>query len=137
MKQRGRKSSAEVAIVRPLSDGLAKPPEHYTDEQAQHWSQIIASKPADWWDAGTLPLLDAYIRTIVEYRRVSELVDGCWPMESPDDAKTYEQLHKMQDRLASQMARLATKMRLAQQSKYGARGADGASQKGGGKRPWN
>src|SRR6056297_2152641 len=136
MKQRGRKSGAEMAVVSPLSNGLAKPPAHHNDDQAQHWSQIIASKPADWWDAGTFPLLDAYVRTIVEYQRISELADACHPIESGDDFKNYEALHKVQDRLASQLARLATKMRLSQQSNYGARGADGASDKGNGKRPW-
>jgi hypothetical protein len=117
-----------------LENGLPKPPEHYSDDAAALWAHITASKPMDWWDAGTLPLLDAYVKTCLEHRRISDLVER-HAIECDEDVASYEKLHKIQDRLASQLARLATKMRLSQQSKYGARGADSASQ-GGGKRPW-
>lgn len=127
MKQRGRKSSAELAVVRPLQTELQPPPDSFDDDQAQLWCEIVASKDADWWDAGTYPLLEAYVRTVVEHRRVSRLVEGCHPVADPMAFDQYDKILRAQDRLSSQLARLATKMRLSQQSKYGARGADGAS----------
>lgn len=136
MGQRGRKSAASLSVVRPLENGLPQPPESYNEDAAALWSQMVASKPQDWWDASTLPLLDAYVKTCIEHQRISQLVEGMHPIASDDEVVAYERLHKIQDRLASQMARMATKMRLSQQSKYGARGADTAS-KGGGKRPWD
>ena len=136
MGQRGRKSSASLSVVRPLENGLPQAPESYSDDAAALWSQMIASKPADWWDAGTYPLLDSYIRTCIEHQKISALVDGMHPISSDDEIEAYEKLHKIQDRLASQMARMATKMRLSQQSKYGARSAETGS-RGGGKRPWD
>ena len=137
MKQRGRKSSAELAVVRPLSTEMPDPPASYSDDQAATWCSILASKPADWWDAGTLPLLDAYVRAIAEHARISELLERMHPLEGMDEFKDYDAMQRTQDRLASQMARLATKMRLSQQSKYGARGADGAAARASSKgKPW-
>lgn len=138
MKQRGRKSAAALSVVRPLATELPAPPEHFDDELAATWAEIVATKDADWWDAGTYPLLEAYVRTTVEYRKVSKLVDGCHPIADPISFDQYDKIQKTQDRLASQLCRLATKMRLSQQSKYGARGADTASNPPGGKSgvPW-
>lgn len=138
MKQRGRKASAELAVVRPLSVDLPEPPANYSDDQCSTWNQILASKPDDWWDAGTLPLLDAYVRTISEHAKITELIDRMHPLSDFGEFKEYNEMQKTQDRMQSQMARLATKMRLSQQSKYGARGADGASGKASNKgKPWN
>lgn len=138
MKQRGRKASAELSVVRPLSTEMHEPPAGYSDEQAATWASILASKPDDWWDAGTLPLLDAYVRTIAEHAKISELLEKMHPLAGMDEFKDYDAMQRTQDRLASQMARLATKMRLSQQSKYGARGADGASSRASSKgKPWN
>jgi hypothetical protein len=138
MKQRGRKSASELSVVRPLSVELPEPPANYSDEQSATWSQILASKPADWWDAGTLPLLDAYVRAITEHGRITDLIERMHPLAGFDEFKEYDQMQRTQDRLQSQMARLATKMRLSQQSKYGARGADGAASRASSKgKPWD
>lgn len=136
MGQRGRKSTASLSVVRPLENGLPPAPKNYSEDHAALWSQMVASKPQDWWDASTLPLLDAYVKVCIEHQKISELVEGMHPISSDDEIATYDKLQRIQDRMASQMARMATKMRLSQQSKYGARGADSAS-RGGGKRPWD
>lgn len=137
MKQRGRKSTAELSVVRPLSTELPAPPDQFDDDQAQAWAEIVATKDPDWWDAGTFPLLEAYVKTIVEYRKVSKLVEGCHPVADATAFDQYDKIQKTQDRLASQLCRLATKMRLSQQSKYGARGAEGASNPSGNSgTPW-
>lgn len=136
MDQRGRKSAAQLAVVRPLNTELPAPPDHFDDEQAQLWCEVVATKPADWWDAGTYPLLETYVRTIVEYRKVSEMVEKCHPLKGPMDFEQYEKIQKMQDRLHKAILTNATKMRLSQQSKYGARQADTAAKSGSSGKPW-
>lgn len=137
MKQRGRKSAAGMAVVRNLPDGLAPPPENFSDEQAEHWRAIVAGKPQEWFDSGNLPLLDAYCRAVVEHRQISDMVEACHPIADDEDFKRYNSLSIVQDRLSKQIASLATKMRLTQSAKYGARGADTASRKAGKGRPWS
>lgn len=125
-----------MAVVRPLTDKLPAQPEGYSDEQAQHWRAIVASKPLDWWDSGSLPLLDAYCRAIVEHHKISELLEACHPIKNDEDFKRYDALSRAQDRYAKQIASLSVKMRLSQSAKYGARQADTAARKAGKGRPW-
>ena len=115
------------------------PPMHFTAEAADLWRAIVATKPADWWKDDTTPLLEAYCRAILEYRQVSVMVDGMPPrkLKSDEGFKRWKELLSIQDDLANRMASLATKMRLSQQSKYGARAAESADRKSGrGRLPW-
>src|SRR5688572_13115691 len=118
MSQRGRKSSAELAVVAETDFRAPKPPKTYTEEHAQHWRAIVASKPADWWDSGTLPLLDVYVREIVEYRRVTDMIESGHPIHSEDKVALYDKLDKVKDRISKRMAKAAGQLRLTNQSRY-------------------
>lgn len=141
MNQRGQKSAAAVRLV-PAVQRVNRPeaPPELTQDQAAIWVAVTNSKPADWFGPETLPLLAAYCRGCVEHQRVSALIDSfnteCLTLEDASDLKRYETLIRLQDRLSQQMARLGTKMRLTQQSQYGARGAARESAKAGKARPW-
>lgn len=139
LKARGRTSSAALATVTAFPIQLLRPPRYLTEAQADVWRSVIPTKPADWWDAGSVPLLVAFCRTVVEHKRVSTELDAFEDSWLKEDAglKRYEILVRVQDRLSGRLTSLATKMRLSQQSRYRADAADTANRKAAGERPWN
>ncbi len=71
MGARGRKSAAELATI--TSTGIAvtrrpEPPAHLGDDAAEIWRSITNSLPADWFSAGTLPLLEALCGLTISQR---------------------------------------------------------------------
>lgn len=138
MKQRGRVSANHLATVSVLPVQRFDPPADLTPDQSELWRAIVACKPSDWFDAGSMRLLAAYCKAASEHARVSADIDGFdseW-LKKEDGLDRYDRLTKLQDRFATQMVRLATKMRLTQQSKYRADAASVADNQGGGRKPW-
>jgi hypothetical protein len=138
MKQAGRRSAADLAVVTAMPLRLLQAPADLTTDQAAIWSEIVASKPHDWWDAASVPLLSAYCRAAVESRRVGHMVESVSAqlLTADGDLKQYETLRKLQAQLSAEMTSLATKMRLSQQSRYRADAAAVKNDRGGGKKPW-
>ena len=140
MKQAGRKSGASLATVTALPVRLLAAPDDLSAEQAEVWGQVVATKPSDWWDAGSVPLLAAYCRAVVESRKVSALVESMSAdmLLLDDGLSRYKELRKIQAALSGEMTSLATKMRLTQQSRYNAKNSDTAARRGGGPaKPWH
>ena len=140
MKQRGRKSSAELTTVTAMPLRLVKPPEDLTPEESEVWAKVTATKPSEWWDAGSVPLLSQYCRAVVQSELVGDLVrsTGQAMLSDPDELDRYKELRKIQSVLASEMRGLARDMRLTQQSRYRADKADTTSRKAGGPaKPWH
>jgi len=79
--------------------------------------------PADWFGPETAPMLSQYCRHIDAARKVALLIGQAEKGEQ-FAVEDYARLLKMQETESRAIASLATKMRLSQQSKYGARGAD-------------
>ena len=135
----GRKSGASLATVTVLP-GLQRitPPDDLTPEQGEVWRAVVASKPAEWFEGDSQPILKAYCKTVSEHARVSVALDAFDPewLKTDDGLKRYDTLTKLQDRHARLMTTLATKMRLTQQSRYRADAADVANSKAGLRRPW-
>ena len=138
MKQRGRKSVAELATVTPFPVRLLPAPADLSEPEAEVWSGVVATKPGDWWDAATVPLLAQYCRAVVMSEFIGEQVRQCAAAlaSDPDQLGTLKELRKIQAGLAGEMKALATSMRLTQQSRYGARGSDTAARKATGRKPW-
>ena len=140
MTQRGRKSSAEMATVTAMPLRLVKPPEDLTPEESEVWAKVTATKPSEWWDAGSVPLLSQYCRAVVQSELVGDLVrsTGQAMLTDPDELDRYKELRKIQAALASEMTSLARSMRLTQQSRYNAKNSDTAARKAGGPaKPWH
>ena len=139
MLQRGRKATAALAVV-PLAVGLLpEPPSTLTPKQAELWRGIVATKPAGWWDAGSLPSLIAYVKAIEAHAVTSAQLDGFDPewLATEDGLDRFDRLTKLFERLSRLIASLATKMRLTQQSRYDKQGAGVAGRSvGTGTRPW-
>lgn len=140
MKQRGRKSLESVATVTPMPLRMVQPPADLSDEECSVWARVAATKPSEWWDAGSVPLLAQYCRAVVQSELVAGLVTstGKAMLTDPDELARYKELRKIQAALTGEMTSLATKMRLTQQSRYNAKNSDTASRKGGGpSKPWH
>ena len=140
MTQRGRKSSAELATVTAMPLRLVKAPDDLTPEEGEVWAKVTATKPSEWWDAGSVPLLSQYCRAVVQSELVGDLVrsTGKAMLTDPDELDRYKELRKIQAALASEMTSLARSMRLTQQSRYNAKNSDTAARKAGGPaKPWH
>jgi len=138
MKQRGKKSLASVTVLTPLQSRPLPPPEGFSHDQALLWIAVVATKPAGWFTADTVPILAAYVKATMGHRVVSGELDTFLPewLRTDEGLARFNRLTAIQDRQARLLSSLATKMRLTQQSRYAARGADRADAKAGGARPW-
>src|SRR5690606_22701811 len=110
---------------------MVRPPEDLSPEECEVWARVTATKPSEWWDAGSVPLLSQYCRAVVQAELVSGLVRsvGSAMLTDPDELPRYDKLRKIQSVLSGEITSLATKMRLTQQSRYNAKNSDTASRK--------
>lgn len=115
------------------------PPAELTDEQAEIWRGIVATKPPEWWNADSAPLLVAYCQAITDARKIEDLIRRFDPatIEDGDGVAQFDKLLQMRARHAGILATLATKMRLAQQSRYNeSRAATLDKHTAAGTKPW-
>lgn len=138
MKQRGRQSAVSLATVTALPLRLLAPPADLSAEECEVWGRVAATKPGDWFDAGSIPLFAQFCRATVQAEMVGGLVRtvGTAMLTDPDELGRYKDLRKIQAALSGELTSLATKMRLTQQARYGTRAADTAAGKATGKKPW-
>ena len=138
MLQRGRKSGAALATVSALPSRMLDSPPHLPDEQVQVWQAIVATKPADWWQADTAPLLEAYCAATVEHRFLNQLIAEKrkeWQLDA-EGRRTYRECLASMKEQASCLKSLGTAMRLTQQSQYGERAAATKARGGKVSKPW-
>jgi hypothetical protein len=135
----GRKSAASLTVVCPTAFAPRPDPgPGLSEAEADLWRHIVASLPADWFDAGSLPILTAYVRSVAVCELLAEMIARLDDLADPEQFKRYAALLRLRDRESHGMAYMATKLRLTQQSRYGARGADGAARRAPtGPKPWD
>jgi hypothetical protein len=128
-----------LASVTPMPVRLLEPPADLSSDQAEVWASVVVTKPADWFDAGTVPILAAYCRAVVESRKVAALVESMTAdmLLLDDGLGRYKELRKIQGALAGEVNTLARAMRLTQQAKYRADAAFAAEKKASTVRPWH
>ena len=134
----GRASAASLAVVPTLA--LASRPEPHRSlsaAESAHWRAIVQSLPADWFRPGDQPLLAAYCSACAQHEEATrQLAEQSLLLET-GGRKYKNPLLTIQHAGAMLMATLATKLRLTQSSRYGARTADTAAKNAQtGKRPW-
>ena len=116
MKQRGRKQQARENVV-AFEDALKpRAPDDLTDDEKAAFNDIIATRSADYFDAASLPLLKEYVRVISEADHIAGLIND--HIELQGNVRDLKDLTGMRDRAQKRLSALATKMRLAQQSRY-------------------
>ena len=145
MIQRGRKSTAKLAVVTTLPvtkrPRLPGAPKAFTPAQAAVWKSVVATKPADWFTADSWPLLAQYCRHVVTADMLQRKIDAS---ETLDDmgvdtpVAEYQARLKMRDSESKIINALARSMRLTQQARLKAETA--ASKHGrvgdGARKPW-
>ena len=141
MKQRGRKSTGAVLSAAGNVQQIprAAPPAELSEFEAHVWASVVNTKPADWFQADTLPLLLSYCKHVSHAatldREIAEF-DPQW-LRDEDGLKRYKTLTDMRERESRAQTALARSMRLTQQAQYNAPTA--ATQNGkvkGGNKPW-
>jgi hypothetical protein len=140
MKQPGRKS-ANSLVVADASVHLIQrpaPPDDFTVPQRLHWVEISNALPAEWFGDENKALLGEYCRTLTTLEFLNQQIDRQESLHPERiDSDIYFELLKRRESMVRISLAQATKMRLSQQSRYGARGADGAVKKQQGKgSPW-
>ncbi len=123
MGSRGRKSAAELATVGPGGLALARrpePPAHLGDDAAEIWRSITNSLPADWFSAGTLPLLEALCGLTISQRNTIKALQRIEREGNDFERDEWERVIKQLGEISGRIATLATRLRLTPQSRYGA-----------------
>lgn len=128
-----RKSAAALAVVpsNQMDRRLPAPEGMSADEQAL-WTEIVESKPADWFDVDSAPVLKEYVRAAMTCEQLAVVVDHALNGRGTDMKTALD----MRDKEARRLTSLATKLRLTQQSQYGPRAAATANRQASGARPW-
>lgn len=133
MGVRGPKSRAGLPDTRaqPKRKALV-PPADLTETQAAIWRSVLASRPADWFDAGSAPLLAAYARAVDAQATLGRAIDALDPksLTTAEGSAIYRRLTVLAEKQAGLAIKLATAMRLSQQSRRSADAASTAARRG-------
>ena len=124
MGTRGRKSTAELAVIQGIPERPDAPKE-LTREQAEEWRAIVERMPPEWFPREIHPLLIQYCRHITNARHISGLVEDARKGDLTDRKALmrFNRLLRMQERQSGALIGLATRMRLTNQSRYTAQSA--------------
>ncbi len=105
------------------------PPKRLGKETAAEWRKIVASKPADWFDAGAQILLEQYVTVVVHERAIWAEIHRLEGEKEPDETEI-ARFERRACKLVQLMCRLASSLRLSVQAsvdwhsrKTGERGA--------------
>jgi hypothetical protein len=95
---------------------------------------VVGSKPVDWFDTDSAPLLKEYVRAAAMTDWLDVQVQTA---TVGDDVAVLDKFMRLRDLESKRVASLATKLRLTQQSRYTPQAAATASNKAeSGKKPW-
>lgn len=137
MKQHGRKSRAQLAVVAPIGPSRAAPPADLTKEQADVWRSVVGALPADWFKPEQYDILAEYCRHVIRARQLDRRIEALFAEDWSDDIKPVERVMKMAATETTAINNLARAMRLTQQSRLKAETAHTRSTAdAAGKRPW-
>jgi hypothetical protein len=148
MRQRGRKSSAELKILQLSPARRQPPPTDLSPAEATEWTSIVNRMPGGWFGTETHALLKGFCRHSVEADRISGMLAVLDAALADDEAQgraeidlvcesaqTRDRLLRMRDRETRAAAALARAMRLTQQSAYDKTKA-GSAERREGMSPW-
>ena len=139
MKQHGRKSAeAQMAVANVEPIPRAAPPGELTDYEAAIWSSVVNTKPADWFQADTLPLLKSYCKHVSTAATIDQQIENFDPewLTTDEGLNRFRILADMREKQSRALTALARSMRLTQQSKYCEKTANTAAKKVAKSRPW-
>lgn len=127
-----RQSAESLSIAAVSIPVRPDPPKDMTKYQKQIWVDVVNTKPPEWFESDTFPILRAYCVASQRHFDISKQLDKIG-IEA-DEAKD---LMRMEDMYAKQLKALGVSMRLTQQSRYTPLSATTADKKAkGGSKPW-
>lgn len=121
MAQRGRKSTAALAMARPtpvLSESRLAPPIHLPDAERDVWLQVVNDQPASSFTETHAPMLELYCRHVVLSRILADEIlnfDRAW-IADDDGLKRYDRLLAMHERESRAASSAATRLRITRQA---------------------
>jgi hypothetical protein len=121
MIQRGRKSADNLVVIQGAIDARPEPPEDLNDRQKEIWRETVACEATELFrTAATRAMLVDYCRHREAGENISRIIDSFKPewIKNEDGAKRYHDLLKMRDLETKAAGRVATKLRLTNQSRY-------------------
>lgn len=132
-----RKSTASLSVVPIGVTSRLTAPACLSAEETALWIEVVASKPVEWFQPDSAPLLKEYVRAVhmcdlLALQIEAALAGG----ESGDEGPSIKNYLDMRDKESKRVASLATKLRLTQQSRYTPQAASTADRKAGSARPW-
>lgn len=127
-----KKSTESLSIATVSIPVRAAAPVDLNARQAELWDDVLGTKPPEWFEADSMPLLKAYVVCIDLHEKLSAEINN---MEVTDPEII--PLVKLQESQSRTMSTLAVKMRLTQQSRYTPMAAATANKKAAsGVKPW-
>lgn len=120
MKQRGRKSAKSAEVVSIQQAKRPRPPADLTKTESELWVRIVGERAPDYFDSASQVLLAEYCRVKSQCDQLAVPIakfKATWFAKDEGVAR-YKKLVHMQDTAQKRLLALATKMRLAQQSRY-------------------
>jgi hypothetical protein len=88
-------------------------PKHLTKLAARVWQEIVLSKPVDWFDPGSLILLENYCELAVQARAIVKSQQNL--RRTGAGLRYAEELERRHTRITGTLTTLATKLRLSVQ----------------------
>lgn len=110
-----RRSAASLSLIRTELPQRPEPPRDLSKKEAVLWRAIVAQMPADFFIAGSLPLLTAYVRHVEASNQIAQMINGVTP---DADLALYGKLCEMAARETKSLCSLSTKLRLAPSNRY-------------------
>jgi hypothetical protein len=138
MIKRGRKSAAELAIVKPIHDHRPPVPESMPEAQAAIWQKIVGRLPHDWFKGEHLELLRAYCQHTTIAWTIARQIEAFRPEWLAEDGglERFDALSRLLDREHRMVLALARSMRLTHQARYDKTKAALEARETGGRVPW-
>lgn len=140
MKQRGRKSTAELSVASTSNIvKLPPPPKHLSEKSGEVWRMVMASRSSEMIEPEAYPVLVEYCRSIERADMMAKEIESfnlSWIAED-DGLKRYDKLLSMQDRLSKVIMSCAVKLRLTPSTRFDSNTASRVGAKSAGtKKPW-
>lgn len=135
-----KKSAAALSVV-PIGTAIHRlsAPPSLTDEEAQVWDTVVSTKPADWFQGDSAPVLEEYCKAVCMARFLAFQIEAAKVSSGDEktDMKTFESLLRLRDMESKRVLAAGTKLRLTQQSRYTPK-SGATADKGAGKTalPW-
>jgi hypothetical protein len=105
-----RKSAAELSIANPSEIGrVPEPPAELTEFQAAVWQSVVATKPADWFQADSFPLLVSFCKHVSAAAVIDQAMDEFVPkwLDTPEGVIRMEKLTNIRSKHTGRIESLA------------------------------